>query len=215
MVAMIGTSGNTITPGPGTNPGMSEVGGGGLAGLLGNNPDLFSGLLGAGAGILGGMFGGSKDIPFKDELTGVAGQAGGAAGSLMGTGTALTQGLLTGKLPAGAQALIDQKLKEATNTISGKYAQLGQTGSTMEADALANVQNQASEMQFKIAEDMARTGLQATGQSLQALGIESQVYSNLMQAQMKSDQSMSDTIGKFASSLGSLAAKAAPALLAL
>jgi len=61
---------------------------------------------------------------------------------------------------------------------------------------------------------MAQTGLKATQESIQALGLESSIYSKMMDAQMKQDSDMSATIGKFASSIGSALATAAPFILA-
>jgi len=165
--------------------------------------------MGAGAGALGMFLNKQSGLPFGSDLQGAAGLAGGEAAGLYGYGNALMNPLLTGNLPPGAEQAVQNAIKQASDTSKARFASLGQTGSTMEGDTLANIQNQATAMRFQIAENMAKTGLQATQESIQALGLESNIYSNLMKAQMDQDKSMSDMIGKFASSIGSALGSAA------
>lgn len=181
-------------------------GGGGLGDLFGNNPGLLGGLgalggAGLGAGI-GALLGQGK-VPYLSELQGVANQAGGFAGMTGAEGAALVDPLISGNLPPGAEAQVQQALKQATATTKGRYANLGQTGSTMEGDALSNLQNQTSAMRFQIAQQMAQAGLQAQSLSLSAMGLEGTVWSNLMKAQVDQDKNMGDTIGSFAKMFGS------------
>lgn len=61
------------------------------------------------------------------------------ASSLMQQGAATEQG---GPLPAGLAASVDQQTQQAIAQIKGKYASLGMSGSTAEADEIANAQNQ-------------------------------------------------------------------------
>lgn len=181
-------------------------GGGGLGDLFGNNPGLLGGLgalggAGLGAGI--GALLGQGQLPYKGQLEGLAGEAGGMARLTGLEGAALVDPLISGNLPPGAEAQVQQALKQATATTKGRYANLGQTGSTMEGDALSNLQNQTSAMRFQIAQQMAQAGLQAQQISLSAMGLEDKVWSGLMKSQMDQDKNMSDTIGSFAKMFGS------------
>lgn len=195
---------------------------GGISSLLGNNPGI-SGLvgagLGAGAGAGIGALLGSDGLPYEKELSGVvgnlnsvAGQAQGNSGALFATGQGLIDPLTSGKLPQGAQSQVQQYVDKQNMAIKGRYASLGQTGSTMETDALNDVQKNASAQAFQIEQEMARTGLQATSQALQALGITQQaygatagIYENLMKSQMSHDKDVMSTIGSFAGAFGKAA----------
>jgi len=206
--------GGLIDPNAGGMNTLGGLGGGDWASFMGNNPNLFAGLAGAGAGALGMFLNKQSGLPFGSDLQGAAGLAGGEAAGLYGYGRTLMDPLLTGKLPPGAEQAVQNAIKQATDTSKARFASLGQTGSTMEGDTIANIQNQATEMRFQIAQNMAQTGLKATQESIQALGLESSIYSKMMDAQMKQDSDMSATIGKFASSIGSALATAAPFILA-
>ena len=151
-----------------------------------------------------------QGLPYGDQLQGVANKAAGFYGLTGMEGAALIDPLISGNLPPGAEAQVQQALKQATATTKGRYASLGQTGSTMEGDALSNLQNQTSAMRFQIAQQMAQAGLQAQQLSLQALGLEGKEWGALMDAQVKQDKNMSDTIGAFAKSVGSAVATIAP-----
>lgn len=187
-------------------PGVGGSGGGGLGSLFGNNPGLMQGLGGlAGAGLgygIGALLG-QGQLPYQQQLQGVANQAGGFAGLTGAEGAALVDPLISGHLPPGAEAQVQLALKQATATTQGRYASLGQTGSTMEGDALSNLQNQTSAMRFQIAQQMAQAGLQAQQLSLSAMGLEGGIWGNLMKEQVAQDKNMGDTIGSFAKMFGS------------
>lgn len=203
--------------------GAGKGGGGGGFDLssLGN----IGGLLGAGGGLLAGLLGGGNNVPYSANLQGIVGQIGqvgaGAAGEssiLSGEGNQLIQPLLTGQLPQGAQDIVNQLVQKQTADTKAKYASLGQTGSTMEQSALNDIQTNKGALTFHIAQQMASTGLQATQQSLSALGIElgadnaqAGIYNNLMNAEMKNNSNMMSSIGSFASAF----AKVLPMLAAV
>lgn len=198
---------------------------GGISSLFSNNPNLLS------LGVAGlGFLDQNKGLPFQGDVTNAAGNlntlatnAGNQSNALASTGSGLTaQGaaeLSTGQLAPGGQAVIQQYLDKQNAAIKSRYASVGQTGSTMETDALNTAKQGAEAQQFQIAQQQAQllfqAGSQATSQSLTALGITEQaygetakIYSDLMAAQMKQDQGVMSSIGSFASALGNVAALA-------
>src|SRR5215475_7599680 len=175
MVEMVSTSGAAI-PSGGANPGMSELGlgdlgGGGISSLLQNNPAL--GALGMGGLALGaGLFMGGKTPPYTDELRGVANAAGGLganAATLFSQGQALTDPLLTGALPPGAEAKIADTVAKERAATQGSFARLGQTGSTMERDQLNDIETRANAQRSGIAGKMAQRGIQESNQAIAAM----------------------------------------------
>lgn len=196
-------------------------GGGGIQSLLSSGG--IAGLIGAGAGLIPSLLG-NNNVPYTDQQQGIVTQLGqvgsGAAsesGNLYNTGSMFLNALATGQLPPGANNVVDQLVNKQITDTKAKYASLGQTGSTMEQDALNQIQNNKGALTFQIAQQMAQTGLQATQQSLQALGIEASadnaqasIYNNLMQAQMKNNANLFTSIGNFTGAL----AKALPAIAA-
>lgn len=199
-------------------------GGGGLSGFFSNNSGLLAGLGGGLAGLIPSLFGNNSGVPYAQQqqdvigrLGGVGANAGQDSSALFGEGQGLLNPLISGQLPSGAQSVVDQLVQKQTADTKAKYASLGQTGSTMEQSALNDINTNKGALTFQIAQQMAQTGLQATGQSLQALGIEDQaygeqgqLYGGLMNAQMKQDSNLFASIGSFASAFS----KALPAIAA-
>ena len=189
------------------------AGGGGFSSFLSANPGLASvggaGLAAGGGALLGGLLGGDKGVPFASEIQGVTGGAGQEANyayPLIQTGSTLEQGLLTGQLPPGAEAALQLQQAQAMATSQGRYGALGLGGSTMAADAAAQITNQTSAMRFQIAQQMFQQGLDAQRVAFQTigndLGIQMGGYENLAKLQMQEDQNMAATIGNFAKAFG-------------
>ena len=212
MVAYL-DSGGKDPSGGGVNGILSQIGGAG--GL--------SALAGAGAGLIPSLLGGQQ-LPYQTNLTNISGNlgtvsntAGGENQALFDTGSNLITSLTTGRLPGGAEDVVNQLVQKQTADTKAKYASLGQTGSTMEQSALNDIQTNKGALTFQIAQQMAQTGLQATQQSLSALNIEAGadsaqagIYENLMKAQMTNNSNTMTSIGNFTSAL----AKALPMLAA-
>lgn len=204
---------NLLSNSSNTTSGISSL-------LSGNTLGTIGSLAGGGIAAGLGLFDANQPLPFQNNLTSIAANAGGVAATagsdsstLFSTGNMLLNSEVSGQLPTGAQAQVQQYIDQQTAQTKARYASLGLTGSTMESDALNNVQTGAASLQFSIAQQMAQTGLQAIQQSLQGLNIEGQadstqagIYENLMKAQTSENQSVLSTIGNFASSLGKAAA---------
>src|SRR5215472_14998398 len=112
-------------------------GGGGLSGLLATNPALASIGSTGGAGLVaGGVPTGINwamppgagnafaNIAGEPEVAGTAMQLGTSAQTLGSEAQPMIQSLLTGQLPSGAQAVVDQYLKDASNQPRGNLARL-------------------------------------------------------------------------------------------
>lgn len=138
-------------------------------------------------------------IPQQAQLQGLAAQEQVLQAQQQQYGTALTSPLITGQLPSGAKQQVDNAVNDAISTTKARYANLGLSGSTMEADAVSNIQNQSSALTFQIAENMAQTGQAALSGAASALGLQDQVYSQLMQAQVAQDNALQQAIANFAS----------------
>ena len=80
--------------------------------------------------------------------------------STLGTqATQLESYLNTGTLPAGAQSAVNQATNSAKAAIKSQYASMGLSGSTMETEALAQVDANASAEVFNIGSSLMTTGL--------------------------------------------------------
>lgn len=194
----IGPASEVTNIAQGTGPAQ----GGGLMDFLSKNQGLAATL---GIGGLGTVLGPkiapllSGKLPQQAGLDALRGQAQSIAQQQAGYGTQLEQPLLTGQLPGGAEQAVKNAVHDATVATKARYANLGLSGSTMEQDALNNIQDKATAQRFAIAEQMAATGQQATTQALQGLGLQDRVYTELMNAQLKQDQALQDAIARFAS----------------
>lgn len=150
--------------------------------------------------------------PGSDALNTLAQQESAFGAQQNATGQTLTQPLVTGQLPPGQEQSVQNAINDAISTTKARYASLGLTGSTMEADAISNIQNQATGVRATIEEQMAQTGLSASSQASGAFGLQGTIYSQLMQAQIAQDTALQSAIAQFASAAAigtGLASKAA------
>ena len=150
-----------------------------------------------GAGLLGGQKIGqlfNPSLPDEQNLRNIAGAEEQQFQTLSAEGQALEQPLLTGQLPPGWQAVIDQQL----NQIRAQYARLGLSGSTMEAQDLATAQTTGA---LSIAQQLAQSGQTLIGDATSSLGAEAGVYQKLMNARVAQDTATQQTFGQFAGAL--------------
>ncbi len=200
-----GAAGDALSLAPGAGAasggGLSSIPGvGGVASFLGNNPGLAATLGVGGAGLLLApkLSKSLNPVPQQDNLTNVANQEASLSAQQQQLGTTLTNPLVTGQLPPQAEQVVQNSVNDAISTTKARYANLGLSGSTMEADAISNIQNQSSGLTFQIAQQMAATGEQATSTAASALGLQDQVYSQLMSAQVAQDSALQQAIASFA-----------------
>jgi len=102
--------------------------------------------------------------------------------------------LTSGTLPPGVQASVDAAKESAMATIRSQYANMGQSGSSAEAEALSNAEQLAVSSGATIATQLYSTGITQAQLS-------DQIYQSLMQAMVQQDTAMSQAVGNFAGSL--------------
>lgn len=99
--------------------------------------------------------------------------------------------LTGGQLPPGAEASVSNALNAAKQSIRSKYASMGMSGSTMEAQDLSQAESRAAEMRFTVAQQIAQTGLSAAG-------LDAGIYGAIMQATLSQDQQLQNALANFA-----------------
>lgn len=202
-------AGGTGAPAAGGGGGAGGAAGGGNSVLNAmQHPSLesilsaFGGNIGplAGAGILayeaankpGGLKG--AQLPAGAQPGPVSNQLVGQATNLGTTGAALQQPLVSGVLPPGAQASIDQLTQSEIARIKSQFGEMGLSGSTMEAQAIAQAQQSAQARAFQIAQNMAQLGLSDMSAS-------SQIFEQLLNSGLQSDQQFQTALSQFAAAL--------------
>lgn len=194
-----GTGGFTPSPAPALDlsgvstetPSLSvpadTISGGGSFGskalsYVGNHPGLALGGLGLGASLLM-----NSSVPGLDSLQT-------EAGLLASKGNSASGALQSGELPQGAQAALDQATESAKATVRSRFAGLGLSGSTQEAEALSGIDEQAASQKYEMLLQLTQTGL---GE----IGAADSLYGNIMNAEIAQDQSASNAISRFAGAL--------------
>lgn len=184
-----------LTP---TNVGMAGaagLAGAGLGGLFGTGVTAQQALAGAslagalaagqGSGAGGGTQGGLESIAKNNQqlannLTGVVNS--GMAGDIGGRGL----------------NSIDRMVRKAQAAIRSRYSAMGMSGSTAEQDDLNAAAEAGVDMQFKVGQQMASTGLAAiaalSGQSAAA-------YASLLNAQTAKNTALGNALANFAGAL--------------
>ena len=125
------------------------------------------------------------------------------ANDLGAQGKQLTSGIETGTLPPGAQKTIDdataQAVTDAQAQIRSQFAAQGLSGSSMEAQALADVSQraatEASTQKLALMQSLLQTGIQETGMS-------DKIFQDIMSAQLSQDQALQAAISNFAQGVG-------------
>lgn len=161
------------------------------------NPMMAATLGLGGLGLAKNLIGG---IPQSGALKGVAGQAGAQATALGAEGQNLLGPIQGGPLPPALEQQVLNGVKSADAATKSRFAQLGLSGSTMETDALSNNQNQAQALRGTLALQLAQSGAQLLSIANQDLGIESGIFTNLMNAQIAQDSALEQSIARFAGS---------------
>ena len=178
-------------PGAGNLPGISSGGGGGFSDVLGKaggylekNPGTVLSALSLGKSILGG-----QQQPTAMKNLGNFANAQGAQSQQ------LESYLQNGTLPPGTQEQIDLATRNAEATIRSRYAGMGQSGSSAEANDIANARLQAAGQGQQIAVNLLQQGISEANLS-------GQLFAEIMNLQNQQNSQVSSAIGNFANALG-------------
>jgi hypothetical protein len=180
-------SASGFTPLAGTG-GTIDAGGGGLQALIdkfSSNPAM---LLQAAPLAMALFGGGQSPYPAEKSLQTLATNAG-------TQGQALSGYIQSGTLPPGAQANVDAAKAAAKAGIRSADARLGLSDSTMKAQQLAQVDQQAAGQQFLLANMLL-------GQGMNAEQIAAGDYKATLTAEMSRDQALQTAILNAARGLG-------------
>jgi hypothetical protein len=177
----------------GTGGTWSSAGGGGgggfasdIMGLVKKNP----GMLLSGGLLASQLFRGNQQYPAEQTLQGLATNTG-------TQGAALSSYIQSGTLPPGAQQAVTQATEGSKATLRSRFAQMGLSGSTMEAEALSNVDRQAAAQTFQFADQLLARGANFTQ-------ISAQIQAELLKTQAGTDAEFQRSLMTFASGLGGL-----------
>lgn len=119
------------------------------------------------------------------------------ANQLLSQGNRLGSYLETGTLPPGLQESLGTATNDAATAIKSKYAQLGMSGSSAEAQDLQNLSLRSQEQGANEAMSLMAQGTQDT-----QLG--TQLYEYLIGVNMQQDQQLSSSIGNFTSAIAQM-----------
>jgi hypothetical protein len=128
----------------------------------------------------------------------------GQAAQLGAQGNQLQSYLTSGTLPPGVQAGLDSAHQSAEATIKSQYASRGMSGSSAEAQDIANLNATVVAQGAQIA-----TGLLQQGVSESEFA--SGMYEQLMNTSIQQDKDLSASIANFAGALGGAGLRALPA----
>jgi hypothetical protein len=152
-------------------------------GTLSSNPGVALGALGLGAQAIRG----NQMPPGFDALSKQASMLSGQANQL--SSDALNRGL-----PAGAQAQLDQAANSMKAKVQSQFARMGLGNSTMEAQALASVDQQISGQGYAIMQSLMQQGLSAAQAANVAL-------TQIMNASVSQQNALTGAIGQFSGGL--------------
>lgn len=187
---LLGTGGGaTLTSGPQTSQGLLS----GITGFAQAHP-----IMTAGAGLLASQAL-SPELANLQGPTSAENQLLTNAQPAINAANALIPDEATGTLPPGAQASVTNALNADIASIQSRYASLGMSGSSAEAQDIANAQNQSAALQFSLAQQATTTGLTA-------LGLTNSVYTQLLQDQLTRQQDLQNAFANFAAAVGGASA---------
>lgn len=179
-----GNSASAATPGAASPAPVNPLGSsGGFASTLKNlgiSPMQALSVAGLGANALAG-----------NKKTGAEINAAAGANAAQTTGNALISEGQAGTLPPGQLAALQTELDQGIAAIRSRYAEMGMSGSTSEAEAIQQAQQAMAANVAQLAQQEVTTGLSALGQGTQA-------NAAIAQQQMQSDAGLSQAIAMLA-----------------
>jgi len=188
---------------------LAGTGGSTLSGIgswLANNKGLLATLgLGVGGQVLSPSIMqalGLNKVPGSQNLQNLASNLGSGAAAGQAQGQTLQSYLTSGGLPAGQQQEVTQATNDAINTIKSRYAGLGLSGSTAEADAISYAQANAAALAGQFQQQDYALGQQTINTAIQEMGMQEGIYNTILQDQIAQDNLLGSAIGNFTKALG-------------
>jgi hypothetical protein len=179
-----GASGASAAAGGGSNWATSLFGNNAASNLLGKIPATAL----VGGGLLGAdLLMGDQPLPAEKQLQAAEAQAG-------STGQALSSYIFSGTLPPGAQQAVTASTNAAKAQVQANYAKLGLSGSTMEGQALQQIDQASAAQTFQFASQLLQQGANYTQ-------ISDQMLSALLQTQEAQQSEFTKALAGFAGSL--------------
>jgi hypothetical protein len=166
------------------------AGGGGFLQSLLSNPKVLQESMGA-IPVLMAALNQNKLPPGAGALSTLAGQD---AGIVQAQG-AIAGAAQDGRLPAGAEAMLQNNLNSQISGIQQKYAQMGMSGSTAEQQDIAAAKSASMAQAFQIGNALAQQGLNEVNA---ASGQESTLLQQIMTAELAQSQDFQKMIADFA-----------------
>lgn len=160
-----------------------------------NNPLVRAGV--AGGGLLASGLMNTSTPPGSGPLTAAAGTSTTNAANLRSMANPNLNAINTGALPAGAQSAIQQATGAAKASIRSKFAGMGLSGSSMEGQELASVDQQAATQRFQQSQELAKLGLQESGLASGQEALASEDFLALMNARVRQDDRLANALARF------------------
>lgn len=141
-----------------------------------------------------------ENTPSGSNLTNIASGLNTNAANINATANSLIPSVTTGVLPPGADAMVNDALRGAQSSIRSKYASMGLSGSTMEAQELSSAAQSAASQRFQMANTLTNTGLNAAGISSNEMNSSARIYEAIMREQLAQDSALQNALANFAAS---------------
>lgn len=174
----------------GSSPGIGTE----VANSLGLGPQTGAFLDNHGGQILQGGLEGAVGLQQRSQENKLLGPLKEQAAGFANQGQALSGALFGGQLPQGAQDAVSLATQSAKARTKSTYAQLGLSGSTMESDALGEIDRQASAQTFQFANELLQSGMKDSQMS-------SELYNGILQTQLSQDKALQEAIANFSAQL--------------
>lgn len=179
---------------------LSKLGLGGLEKFASENKGLFQ-IAGLAMPLLQNLFGGQPKLPQLNVSNQAADQAAAQAAQEANIGQGLQTASQTGTLPPGYQAAIDNAQQAAAAKIRSNYASLGLSGSSSEAEDIANSNLQIQAQAAPILQQLMSQGLSATQAGISGLTGAGQLALSQAQLQLQMDQELQDALKNLSTNL--------------
>ena len=107
----------------------------------------------------------------------------------------------SGTLPPGQAEALNTAAASRKAAIRSQYAAIGQTGSSAEAQDLANVDSTEAATRANLGLQLLQQGVSEQMSGINATGLDAQLYQQLQNTALQQDQELGNAIGAFGASL--------------